>query len=69
MTRRAECSCCMCPACEDCFQQPETINEFNREQREMRLRFESSLHPPLQVPTSHLERCQFIALRNCRNLP
>lgn len=63
MTERTECSGCMCPACEDCFQQPETLNEFNLEQRRERLRREAALRPSLFVPTSHLERAQANVIR------
>jgi hypothetical protein len=58
MSERIECDGCMCPACDDCFPQPETLNEHNRQERETRLRLEASRHPPLFVPTSHLERAQ-----------
>jgi hypothetical protein len=63
MSDRIECSGCMCPACDDCFQQPETLNEFNLEQRRYRERLDTAARPSLFVATSHLERAQADVIR------
>jgi hypothetical protein len=52
----------MCPDCDDCFQQPETRNEFNREQQQIKANIAAG-RPPLFVATSHLERAQAPVLR------
>lgn len=63
MSKRILCDGCMCPACDDCFQQPETLNQFNLEQRRMRERFEGASRPSLSVATSDLERAHANVIR------
>lgn len=60
----SECSGCMCPACEDCFEQPETLNRFKLEQLRERLRLARAARPSLFVATSHLERAQADVVRH-----
>jgi hypothetical protein len=60
MTDRIECDGCMCPACDDCFQQPETMIEFFRSKRvtEHFLAASRAAVPAFLVATSDLERAR-----------